>query len=123
MIIANPESRHVADRDADEGNKGLTLVARIQTTLQHFEPLLDHPGVELRFQDAPLYNSVFRFDDEMLVTPHVYATQGAAAPLLHLRRLAPNGLFSRFAAHFEAIWATTTPMREDLSERPLPAGS
>lgn len=27
-------------------------------------------------------------------------------PLLHLRRLGPNGLISRFAAHFEAIWAT-----------------
>jgi hypothetical protein len=31
---------------------------------------------QLRYQDVPLYNSVFRFDDEMFVTPHLYGTQG-----------------------------------------------
>jgi hypothetical protein len=84
---------------------------------------LDCPGVEIRFQDSPLYNSVFRFDDQMLVTPHLYGTQGSAAPLLHLRRLGPNGLFSRFAAHFEAIWAHTTPIREDRRTSRVPKRS
>ncbi|OLB77090.1 MAG: hypothetical protein AUI14_17235 [Actinobacteria bacterium 13_2_20CM_2_71_6] len=68
---------------------------------------------ELRLQDVPLYNSVFRFDDDMFVTPHLYATPGASAPLLHLRKLGTGGLFSRFADHFDAIWATTTPLRDD----------
>jgi len=40
----------------------------------------------------------------------LYATPGASAPLLHLRRQAADGLFDRFAGHFEAIWATTTPV-------------
>jgi hypothetical protein len=60
---------------------------------------------------SPLYNSLFRFDDEMFVTPHLYGTIGYRAPLLHLRRLGAGGVFDTFAAHFEGLWATTTPLR------------
>jgi hypothetical protein len=108
-IIAHPESGHVDKRDAEE-NLALTLVVRIRTTLKYFEPLSGCEGFQLRCQDVPLYNSIFRFDDEMFVTPHLYATPGAAAPLLHLRKLSPGGIFSRFADHFDAIWGTTTPV-------------
>lgn len=107
-VMADPKSTYVTDRDKEEG-LAMTLAVRIQTSLHYFEPLLKLDGFELRYQDVPLYNSVFRFDDEMFVTPHLYATPGSSAPLLHLRRLGPNGLFSRFAGHFEGIWAKTTP--------------
>jgi len=109
--MADPNSSHVRDRQKEE-NLALTLNGRIRTTLKYLRPLLGCQNFDLRYQDVPLYNSVFRFDDEMLVTPHLYATPGASAPLLHLRRLGPNGLFSRFAAHFESIWESTT-MVED----------
>lgn len=107
-VIADPTSRHVADRDAEE-DLALTLVVRIKTTLKLFAPLEGCKGFQLAFQDVPLYNSIFRFDQDMLVTPHLFGTPGASAPALHLRNLGPSGLFSRFAAHFEGIWATTTP--------------
>jgi hypothetical protein len=45
----------------------------------------------------------------MLVTPHLFATPGSSAPLLHLRKIGNNGLFDRFASHFESVWATTKP--------------
>ncbi len=106
-IIADPKSEHVARRDAEE-DEPITLVARIGTSLKYFRELRDLEGFEIRYQDLPLYNSVFRFDDQMLVTPHLHATPGASAPLLRLRRLGPAGLFSRFAGHFESIWGTTT---------------
>jgi predicted DNA-binding transcriptional regulator AlpA len=105
-VIADPDGEHIAYRDREEGTP-LTLVVRVQTTLAAWAPLLDTPGFSLRYQDIPLYNSLFRFDDEMLLTPHLYATQGAQAPMLHLRRLGPGGLFSRFASHFDAVWAAS----------------
>jgi hypothetical protein len=107
-VIGDPDSEHLAYRDREEGTP-LTLVVRIQTTLTAWAPLLSLPGFELRYQDMPLYNSVFRFDDEMLVTPHLYATPGSQAPMLHLRRLGAGGLFSRFAGHFEAAWNVSAP--------------
>ena len=104
--IANPESPHVAYRDSEE-KQPITLVVRINSTLQHFAPLADCENFQLRYQDIPLYNSIFRFDDQMLVTPHLFATPGSAAPLMHLHRRNDEGMFSRFMDHFESVWTTT----------------
>jgi hypothetical protein len=106
-VIANPQSEHVARRDAEE-DQPITLVARISTSLKYFRELHELNNFEMRYQDLPLYNSLFRFDDQMLVTPHLHATPGTSAPMLRLRRLGPAGMFSRFAGHFESVWATTT---------------
>ncbi|MEV6521196.1 DUF5919 domain-containing protein [Longispora sp. NPDC051575] len=109
IVMADPASRHVADREAEE-DVALTIAVRIHTTLKFFAPLRRQPEVEMRFQDVPLYNSVFRFDGEMLVTPHLYGTQGSQAPLLHLRNLGEDGLYSRFEEHFDAIWEKSLPI-------------
>jgi hypothetical protein len=109
--IADPNSPHVAYRDSEE-NQPITLVVRITSTLQHFAPLADCENFQLRYQDIPLYNSVFRFDNEMLVTPHLFATPGSAAPLMHLRRNAEDGMFSRFADHFDNVWTTTKSIEQ-----------
>lgn len=112
-VVANPDSRHVADRDVEE-DLAMTLGVRIKTSLKYLSKLVECPSFELHIQDLPLYNSVFRFDDQMIVTPHLHATPGAAAPALHLRRLAKDGLFDRFASHFESVWATTVPATPQL---------
>jgi transcriptional regulator with XRE-family HTH domain len=122
LVVADPHSEYVRLRELEEQDP-ITLTARIETSLRAFGPLLDCPGVDLRYQDAPLYSSIFRFDDEMFVTPHLYATPGNRAPLLHLRRLGPNGLFSRFAGHFEAIWAITKPVDEPQPHAPIHLGA
>ena len=122
IVLADPRSEHVRRRDEEERDP-ITLIARIESSLRALGPLLDYPNADLRFQNAPLYNSIFRFDDQMLVTPHLYATPGRSAPMLHLRRLGPNGIFSTFAAHFEAIWADSrTIMADDLGTR-TPSGA
>jgi hypothetical protein len=115
IAVADPSSDHVRERDEEEQDP-ITLVARIQSSLRAFTPLLACPGAEMRFQDVPLYNSLFRCDDEMFVTPMLYATPGHSAPLLHLRRLRPDGLFSRFEDHFEGVWeASTSVVQDDIA--------
>lgn len=113
-VVGDPDSEHLAYRDREESTP-LTLVIRIQTTLTAWAPLLNVSGFELRYQDMPLYNSIFRFDDEKLVTPHLYATPGSQAPMLHLRRLGPEGLSSRFGSHFEAAWNVSAPRSVDIA--------
>lgn len=119
--LADPTSANVQARDVEE-QQAITLVARIQSTLAWLEPVLPFDEIDARYQDAPLYSSIFRFDDQMLVTPHLFATPGHSAPMLHLKRLGPNGLFSRFAAHFEGIWADSRPIGEDRTRTPLRSG-
>lgn len=42
---------------------------------------------EIRLHDTPLYNSIYRFDDDMLINTHVYGILAAYTPVLHLRRV------------------------------------
>lgn len=114
IAVGDPNSEQVRARDTAE-QLGGTLPSRIRATLRQFRPLWECDGAQIRYHTTPLYNSVFRFDDEMFVTPHLYGLHGSKAPLLHLRRLGPNGIFTTFANHFEATWQITTPAY-DLAE-------
>jgi hypothetical protein len=84
--------------------------ARIRTSLRYLRDVVDDPDVQVRLYRAPLYNSVFRFDDQMIVTPHLYGTPGPSAPVLLLRSLAPDGIFETFGGHFEAVWKIGFPV-------------
>jgi hypothetical protein len=109
IALANPDSPYVAERDEEEGLGG-TFPDRIRTTVDHFEPLFGIEGIELRFHQTRMYNSVFRGDDEMFVTPHLYALKGFRAPLLHIRRSIDDGMFDGFVDHFERVWAVAEPI-------------
>lgn len=109
IAIADPDCAKVAERDAEEGLGG-TLGARIRTSLRYLDALRDCPGAELRFHAIPMYNSVFRFDDDMFVTPHVYGRPGRLSPLLHLRRRQEDGVFDNYLTHLEDVWAIAVPI-------------
>jgi hypothetical protein len=109
IAVADPDCENVARRDEEE-RLGGTLGARIRTSLHYLEPLRDCEGAELRYHDTPMYNSVFRFDDDMLVTPHVYGRPGRLAPILHLRRRQEDGIFNNYLTHLEDVWATAVPI-------------
>ena len=108
LLFGDPESAAVARRGAEE-NIGDALAYRIRNVLHLYEPVRGATGIEARLHATTLYNSVFRFDDEMLVTMHVYGLPGAHAPLLHLRRLGEGNLFTTYAESFERVWLTATP--------------
>jgi transcriptional regulator with XRE-family HTH domain len=104
IALADPDCPEVMARDGLEGLGG-TLPDRIRSSAGHLEPLLSNVGVEIRYHSVPLYNALYRFDDQMLVTPYLYKLHGYQHPLLRLKRLGPAGLFESYARQFEAIWA------------------
>jgi hypothetical protein len=110
IALADPESAEVAARDDLEKLEG-TLPTRIRATVVHLESLFSNAGVEIRFHGVPLYNAVYRFDDQMLVTPYLYRLRGYQHPLLHLKRLGPAGIFEAYAHQFEAIWTESRPVK------------
>ena len=55
------------------------------------------------FHATTLYNSIYRFDDEMLVNTHLFGTPAAYAPILHLRRLAGGEVFDNYTASFNQV--------------------
>lgn len=109
LIFGDPASREVARRsDEEQLGKG-TLGSRIRNALAFYRPLVDVDGIELRFHKTTLYNSIFRFDDEMIINTHVYGFQGAHAPALHLRRLGAGDLFETYSESFEHVWNLSKP--------------
>jgi hypothetical protein len=110
LAFADPDCPHVTERDALEQMSG-TLPGRIRNALNYLEPLHHAPGVEIGLHTVHLYNAMFRFDTQMIVTPYLYRARGYQHPALHLRELSPHGIFASYTDQFEQIWQTCTPYR------------
>ena len=110
LLFGDPDSPAVAERTAEEGIGTGAISAKIRNVLAFYRPLADVNGVEVRCHSTTLYNSIYRFDDEMLVNPHIYGATAAHGPTLHLRQLAGGDLFDSYANSYERVWATSTPI-------------
>ncbi|PRX48571.1 hypothetical protein B0I33_104388 [Prauserella shujinwangii] len=109
LLFGDPDCDSVALRSEEEQLGEGTLAARIRNALAFYRPLQDVDGVDMRFHHTTLYNSIFRFDDEMIVNTHVYGFQGAHAPSLYLRRLSAGDLFDTYSESVEAAWTRSRP--------------
>jgi hypothetical protein len=109
LLFGNPASREVVRRGEDEGIGKGAVPAKVRNALAYFGRLDGVDGIELRCHSTTLYNSIFRYDDEMIVNTHVYGAGAPHAPALHLRRLSGGDLFDTYAESFEKVWATAKP--------------
>jgi len=110
MCFGDPTSQAVDIRDREEGLRG-TLAAKINASLTYYRELLDVEGCEIRLHGTTLYNSLFRYDDNLLVNPHIWGQPASANPLMHLRRLDGGGWFDQYVESFEAVWQTAIPWK------------
>ncbi|MBZ4322419.1 XRE family transcriptional regulator [Streptomyces huiliensis] len=112
FLVGDPDGEVTRNREVVE-DAVLTVSARIRMTLRHLRELA--PVVEARFsapEDAVNHVSlsVFRFDGDALVTPHLASLVGHDSPMLHLRRQGDGGLFDRFVEHAEELWGRGVPL-------------
>lgn len=104
IALADPDSAELALRGEEEG-LGEAIVGRVRMALAYYKPLALVEGVTFHLHRTTLYNSILRFDNQMLINMHVYGTYGYVAPLMHLRRSESGDLFDTYAASFEKAWA------------------
>jgi hypothetical protein len=74
---------------------------------------------QIRLHDTPLYNSIYRFDDDMLINTHVYGILAAYTPVLHLRRV-DGAYFGTYLESFERVWGSARPLQDAEREGGLP---
>ncbi|WP_042417238.1 hypothetical protein [Streptacidiphilus anmyonensis] len=116
FLLGDPDGEITRQREQIE-DVALSVSTRIRITLENLDRLGPLEGVEARFS-APLDAvnhvslSVFRFDGEALVTPHLARFVGHDSPLLHLRRQSSGGMFDRFTEHAEELWSRAVPVRQ-----------
>jgi transcriptional regulator with XRE-family HTH domain len=101
ILMGDPKSEATKLRGYEER---LDIPGRIRMALAYYKPLTEVEEIEFRLQATALYNSIFRFDDQMLVNQHIYGTYGYLAPILHLRRIQGADLFDTYMKSFERIW-------------------
>ncbi|MFE3182779.1 XRE family transcriptional regulator [Streptomyces violascens] len=115
LCFGDPTGQAVAVRGREEGI-GDTLAAKIRASLTYYRPLLPQAGCEVRLHDTTLYTSLFRYDDTLLVNPHVYGQPASANPLLHLKRADSAGWFDTYAESFNTVWAASRRWTPDEEE-------
>ncbi|QXJ19530.1 helix-turn-helix transcriptional regulator [Actinomadura graeca] len=109
FLIGDPESDVTRRRETLE-SVPLTVGTRIKITLDELSKVADVPGIEARYGDDHIAMSVFIFDDQMLVTPHLAYLVGHDSPMLHVQRCQEEGLFDRFACHVNELWNNGRPV-------------
>jgi hypothetical protein len=111
FLIGDPGSEVTRRREEVE-QVPLTVSTRIRITLDELSKLSGAPNVEVRYGDEHIAMSVFLFDDQMLVTPHLAHLVGHDSPLLHLQRHQEDGLYDRFAFHVNELWNRGRPVTD-----------
>ena len=106
IALGDPESHALRLRGEEEGIDD-ALSARVRMSLTYLRQAVKAPGVEVRLHGTTLYNSIYRFDDQLLVNSHAYGSPAAQSPVFHLRHLPGGRLFSHYQASFERVWSKT----------------
>lgn len=116
LCFGDPHGQAVAIRGREEGLAD-TLAAKIRASLTYYRGMVGAPGCEVRLHDTTLYNSLFRYDNQVMVNPHIWGQPASANPLLHLQRMDGADWFDRYTESFEAVWNTAHPWVPDPQEQ------
>lgn len=114
FLYGDPDSQTVAWRGEEEGI-GANLAARIRLSLTYMAPALGTEGIDVRQHESILYNSLYRFDDELLVNTHVMGSPAPSNPVIHLRRVEGGHLFDHYLRSFERVWSGAEPVEQPLA--------
>lgn len=112
ISLGDPDSAEVALRGVEEQLYD-GLVGRVRMAIAYYRPLVGTPNIEFRLHRTTLYNSIFVYDDEMLINQHAYGVYGYMAPILHLRRVTGGDLFDMYADSLDRVWNASYPLRAD----------
>ncbi|MFI5840863.1 XRE family transcriptional regulator [Catenuloplanes sp. NPDC051500] len=108
LCFGDPGSDAVAVRDREE-RLGGTLAAKIRASLTYYREIASTDGCEIRLHPTTLYNSIFRYDDEVLVNPHVYGEAASVNPTYHFRQVDGGVMFDHYTSGFDRVWETSMP--------------
>ena len=114
FLIGDPDSEVTRQREQIEATP-LTVSTRIAVTLEQLDRLRGTEGIEARFSDRHIAMSVFTFDDDMIVTPHLANLMGHDSPAFHLHRQQDDGVFDRFTMHVSELWDQARPVWQDAA--------
>ena len=103
LLFGDPESEAVALRGREEDIDDL-MAARCRLTWKYLAPLTEATTIQARQHGTTLYASIFRFDDVLMVNPHVYGSSASQSQVLHINRIPGGRLFSHYMDSYDRVW-------------------
>lgn len=104
ILFGDPDGSYIHARTLEENTEG-SISERIKASVARIQSISD--DIEIRYFNAPLYASIYEFGSRMFVTPQLFGTRGAAAPLVMLEKT-EEGLFSSYDEYFENVWTNAS---------------
>ena len=109
ICLRDPDGPLAAERGCQAGARDATA-AEIREAVVLFGQLRRNGGAEIRLRRAALYNSIYRADEQLLVSQHAYGIPDACTPVLHLRAAEGNDMVANYLESFECIWTDAPPL-------------
>ena len=109
ICLRDPDGQVTAERSAREDASD-AKAAGIREALALFGQLRESPGVEIRLHRAVLYNSIYRADDQILLSQHIYSIPDERTPVLYLRSAVDGDLVATYLDAFDRIWTSAVPL-------------
>jgi transcriptional regulator with XRE-family HTH domain len=81
------------------------------TPAGHAAPLPQIDGVHIRQCQAVTYHSIYRIDDQFLVSQHAYGIPPQETPVLRLQHAGSATMAPMYLAEFERIWSESSPVQ------------
>lgn len=108
ILVGDEKSSAVIERAIEEGTPG-GLEGRIQLMRRYLSEVADLEGVEIRTHGTVLYNSIYRFDDVLLVNVHSHGALAGQSPVMQYKRLPSGSIWQYYMRAFEKVWANGVP--------------
>lgn len=111
LLVGDEKQPAVIQRAIDEGTPG-GLEGRIQLMRRYLGEVVGLDGVEVRTHGTILYNSLYRFDDQLLVNGHAHGALAGQNPVMHLQRTDEGPMWQHYMWSFERVWEQAVPELE-----------
>ena len=109
ILFGDPTGECIKSRTLEEKNEG-NISERIERAVSRIQSINQqlpvHEKIEIKYHNTPLYASVYIWGSSALITPQLYATRGALAPILEIKKTnSKQCIYNKYYEMFEAIWA------------------
>lgn len=107
IALGDAASTNVRDRGRAEGLP--SLPARASSTIEYLGDVVDLEQVQVRVHGTPLYASLYRFDDELLVNSHTHGLPAKDNPVHHYRAVPGGQMLPYYLDAFQRVWDQSYP--------------
>ncbi|CAM06170.1 transcriptional regulator, XRE family [Saccharopolyspora erythraea prophage pSE211] len=108
FVVGDEKSPAVVQRAMEEGTTG-GLEGRVQMMRRYLSEVSGLPKVDVRTHGTILYNSLYRFDGQLLVNGHAFGALAGQNPVMHLRELPGGRMWKHYMESFDRVWEQATP--------------